>query len=57
MTPEEFAKAMKEIRDEEVHGDTESCHGRADDLLCSVLRELGYGEGVEHFEDMGKWYA
>lgn len=56
MTPEQFRDRMKEI-DEKYSADTEGAHGRADDLLCEVLRHLGYGEGVAIFEKMDKWYA
>ena len=38
-------------------GDTEADHGKADDLMCKLLTELGYGEGVKIFESMKKWYA
>ena len=56
MTPEQFRDAMKEI-DEKYGADTEGAHGQADDLMCKLLRELGYEEGVEVFEKMHKWYA
>lgn len=32
-------------------------HGRADDILCELLKSLGYTETVEAFERVGKWYA
>ncbi len=53
MTPKEFAEKMRAIPT----GDTEADHGRADDLMCELLRSLGYGEGVDAFEAMDKWYA
>lgn len=56
MTPEEFADKMGKIQPTE-RGDTEIEHGLADDLLCLVLEELGYGEGVRVFEEMDKWYT
>lgn len=37
--------------------DKEDRHILADKLMMSVLIGLGYIEGVEIFEDMGKWYA
>jgi len=37
--------------------DTEVAHGDADDLLCMLLKELGFDELVAIFEDMDKWYA
>ena len=53
MTPKEFAEKMRALN----IGDEESDHGNADDLLCELLRSLGYSEGVEEFEKMKKWYA
>lgn len=54
ITPREFADQMKEFAK---GGDLEVTHGMADDLMCKVLYRLGYGEGVEIFEEMDKWYA
>lgn len=56
MTPEQFAEKMREI-----HADPEglgppTTHGQSDDLMCQVLRELGYGEGVDIFEQSKRWY-
>ncbi|WP_176728082.1 hypothetical protein [Synergistes jonesii] len=31
-------------------------HGPADELMCEVLTELGYGEGIEVFNKMLKYY-
>lgn len=53
MTPEEFHEAMIALET----GDTESDHAKADDLMCKVLKELGYIGGVKVFETMMKWYA
>jgi len=54
ITPEEAAQRMREINK---NGDTEGAHCEADDLLCEILKELGFGEAVEIFENMDKWYA
>ena len=56
MTPESFEAKMREI-DRSRGGDPESAHGAADDLMCELLRSLGYGKGVSVFENMAKWYA
>jgi hypothetical protein len=56
MTPEEFAKRMQAIYDRP-HGDEEIKHAAADDLLCQVLRELGYDAGVDIFENDPRGYA
>jgi len=54
MTPKQFAKRMKEIRDD---GDIEKAHWEADMLMCQLLQQLGYGDGVKLFTDMPKWYS
>ena len=38
-------------------GDTEIDHGNADDLLCSLLTELGFGDVVNEYGKIDKWYA
>lgn len=49
-----FASEMRRIdRD----NNTEMAHILADELMCKLLRELGYGEGVDIFEEMYKWYS
>lgn len=56
MTPLEFEKKMMEIVVK--YGvDHESAHGCADDLMCDLLRSLGYDRGVHIFERMEKWYS
>jgi hypothetical protein len=58
MTPEEFAAAMQKIATHQERGyDEEPRHADADGLMMQVLSELGYGEGVEIFSEMPKWYA
>lgn len=56
MTPKEFKKRMEEIA-HEYGDDDEIAHIKADELLCEVLIDLGYGAGVEIFEKLGKWYS
>lgn len=55
MNPEEFKEAMKKARDS--YCDKEYSHVDMDELMCKLLRELGYGEGVDIFEKAEKWYA
>lgn len=55
MTPKEFAYQMHVIATT-VH-DEEVAHATADDLMENLLTALGYGEGVQEFEAMPKWYA
>lgn len=40
-----------------VRGDTEAAHIDADEVLCSLLKKLGYGKVVEAFNRITKWYA
>lgn len=54
MTPRKFTIEMKKIAQID---DPEIAHGEADDLLCEVLKKLGYEKGVKVFEDIPKWYA
>jgi hypothetical protein len=37
--------------------DIESLHGEMDDLLCELLRELGFSNVTEIYEKQEKWYA
>jgi hypothetical protein len=56
MTPEEAAAKMREIFSGTDYN-IGAAHLEADELLCQILRELGYGEAVQIFEDADKWYA
>ncbi|HEY9550599.1 MAG TPA: hypothetical protein VIR45_13970 [Kiloniellaceae bacterium] len=51
MTPEEFARRMREIEDEN-KGDWEAAHCHATNLVCDLLRSLGYGDGANIFDRM-----
>ena len=55
-TPEQFRDEMQKIR-EEIGGDVEVAHACMDDVLCRVLMELGYRDGVAIFDEQDKWYA
>ena len=63
MTPEEFAKAMKKASDNlndptgHPYYDEEVAHMQMDDLMSDLLRQLGYGEGIDIFENTNKWYS
>ena len=55
-TPEEFKSEIEEII--ELTGESkENCHSHMDNLMCRVLTELGYGEGIVLFKNQPKWYA
>lgn len=52
---EEFLNKLKEMaRDNE---DIEINHIAADNILCSILRLLGYDDIVEEFDNINKWYS
>lgn len=55
-TPREFRREMEVIK--ATHEDDEELmHIKMDDVMCRVLYELGYGEGVNVFEQTKKYYA
>lgn len=56
ITPEAFKTRMANIF-YSAGKDVESCHGQMDDLMCELLRNLGYGEGIDIFEAAEKWYT
>jgi len=57
MSPEEFKLKMIEINKLSEVEDVEEAHGLADGLMCEVLEQLGYKEGIEIFNQMSKWYS
>ena len=57
ITPEEFKEKMIYLNYEANHHDAEGPHAMADDLMCEILSDLGYDEGVKLFQDMRRWYA
>lgn len=56
VTPEEFFNIMKKIHDND-KGYEENWHADMDNLMCRVLTDLGYGDGVDVFYDTDKWYS
>lgn len=66
MTPEEFKIHMKNISKDVMELDDqnpdmpsmiEDAHIKADELMCKILIELGYEEGVDLFKKMEKYYV
>lgn len=47
MAPSEFQRRMATI----VLGDDLAEHIAADELLCCTLRQLGYGDGIDEYEE------
>lgn len=37
--------------------DQELAHKYADNVLCSLLRSLGYNDIVDAYDEIGKWYS
>ena len=54
MTPEEFKEKMLALSEDD---DVEKRHYDADRLMCDLLTELGYGEGIKIFDEMPMWWA
>lgn len=59
MTKEEFYHEMLALEETyaTILDDKELFHTKADELMCKLLIELGYGQGVEVFLDTPKWYS
>lgn len=59
MTKEEFYLKMLALKQLKEAGEisTEDVHIDADGLMCKLLTELGYGDGVEVFYNLPKWYS
>ena len=55
MTSTEFADYMTNIK--KTSHCKESRHVWMDEVMCKLLRQLGYGEGIDIFENTDKWYA
>lgn len=54
MTPEEFERKMKEIAKER-HVDDR--HYEANCLMANLLKELGYGNGIDVYDEFDKYYV
>lgn len=61
MTPEEFEQKMNDINTGNFYGtdqyDEEDTHRDMDNIMCNLLRDLGYGKGIDIFKDTPKWYS
>jgi len=49
--------AIKELKRLQGGGDIEATRGDADKVLCDLLKMLGYGDVVEEYHKVEKWYA
>lgn len=50
-------KYMKALKAAQEDYDTESAHAEADDVLCDLLKALGYTKIVDEYNKVSKWYA
>lgn len=52
-------QAIERLREAQKVGarDPETGHGDADDVLCELLKAMGYGDVVDEWEKVEKWYA
>jgi hypothetical protein len=62
MTKDDAIKAIDERYAEQIKGacmsgDFEGDHSNADDILRSILIELGFDKTVDAYNAVGKWYA
>lgn len=56
ITPLEFVNEMNKIA-RDCGRDAEVAHSRMDALMCRVLQEQGFREGVSVFDQQSKYYA
>ena len=56
ISPNGFAEIMRS-EFERTHGEPEAFHDAADKLMMKILRQFGYGQGVDFFNDQEVWYA
>lgn len=48
---------MDRLKAAQENPDTESAHVDADQVLCDLLKALGYKQVVEEYDKVEKWYA
>lgn len=56
ITPEEAVNTIRDICDR-YDDNKEVAHIEMDGLMCDILRQFGYGEMVDIFDNADKWYA
>jgi len=50
-------KYVAQLKEYATTGDNEHDHLLADNILCSILWDLGYKEVVTIYNSVGKWYS
>lgn len=48
---------IKRLKQAQEIADVESAHEDADNVLCDLLKDLGYDRVVEEYNKVEKWYA
>lgn len=56
MTPEEFEKELIILAETYINN-PECFHELSDELMCNVLRALGYNKGIDIIESIEHWYS
>lgn len=52
-----YLKRLKEMEGSIRSGFPEVVHPEADDILCNILKDLGFEEIVEAYDKVPKWYS
>lgn len=52
---EKCLEALKEAKEQ--HDDPEAAHSIADNALTQLLRDIGWGDVADEFDEIEKWYA
>jgi pantoate kinase len=50
-------EAIAKLVECQKNDDTEIAHSDADDVLCELLNELGYGDVVAEYQKVFRWFA
>lgn len=51
----DYTERMRELANND--DDIEARHVEMDDLMCEILKEMGFNELVDIFNETEKWYA
>jgi hypothetical protein len=54
VTPEEFKAAIENVVSDGWY--TGDWHEEADAIMCELLKQLGYGEGIEIYLSRERWF-
>ena len=49
--------ALNKLAECQKNCDAEMAHCDADDVLCALLEDLGYGDVVSEYDKVHKWFA